>query len=44
MAKNTLSEIKEVSSSEQDEREEAISTGGLDLIIVPGLGFTKVGY
>lgn len=29
--------------SEQDEREEAISTGGLDLIIVPGLGFTKGG-
>ncbi|CAH3023326.1 unnamed protein product [Porites evermanni] len=29
--------------AEQDEREEAISTGGLDLIIVPGLGFTKGG-
>ena len=23
-------------------REEALSSGGLDLIIVPGLGFTKV--
>ena len=28
--------------SEDDEREEAISSGGLDLIVVPGLGFTKV--
>ena len=29
--------------SADDEREEAISSGGLDLIVVPGLGFTKVG-
>lgn len=28
--------------SENEEREEAISSGGLDLIVVPGLGFTKV--
>ena len=25
-----------------EEREEALSTGGLDLILVPGLAFTKV--
>lgn len=29
--------------AEDDEREEAISSGGLDLIVVPGLGFTKDG-
>lgn len=29
--------------AEDDEREEAISSGGLDLIVVPGLGFTKNG-
>lgn len=28
--------------SEDDDREEAITSGGLDLIVVPGLGFTKV--
>ena len=26
----------------EDGREEALSSGGLDLIIFPGLGFTKV--
>ena len=31
-----------VSFLEDDEREEAILSGGLDLIVVPGLGFTKV--
>lgn len=25
-----------------DRREDALETGGLDLVIVPGLGFTKV--
>ncbi|KAK2561972.1 5-formyltetrahydrofolate cyclo-ligase, partial [Acropora cervicornis] len=29
--------------SEDDEREEALLSGGLDLIVVPGLGFTKHG-
>jgi len=29
--------------AEDDEREEAIPSGGLDLIVVPGLGFTKDG-
>ncbi|XP_070542801.1 5-formyltetrahydrofolate cyclo-ligase-like [Ptychodera flava] len=29
--------------AEGDQREEALSTGGLDLIIVPGLGFSKDG-
>ncbi|XP_028921935.1 5-formyltetrahydrofolate cyclo-ligase isoform X1 [Ornithorhynchus anatinus] len=28
---------------EEDEREEALSTGGLDLIFMPGLGFDKQG-
>ncbi|XP_067023218.1 5-formyltetrahydrofolate cyclo-ligase-like isoform X8 [Acropora muricata] len=29
--------------AEDDEREEALLSGGLDLIVVPGLGFTKHG-
>ncbi|XP_077988648.1 5-formyltetrahydrofolate cyclo-ligase-like [Glandiceps talaboti] len=29
--------------TEDEDREDALSTGGLDLIIVPGLGFTKDG-
>ncbi|KAK2564909.1 5-formyltetrahydrofolate cyclo-ligase [Acropora cervicornis] len=29
--------------AENDEREEALLSGGLDLIVVPGLGFTKHG-
>ncbi|XP_068670364.1 5-formyltetrahydrofolate cyclo-ligase-like isoform X1 [Montipora foliosa] len=30
--------------AEDDKREEALSSGGLDLIVVPGLGFTKNGH
>ncbi|XP_053572130.1 5-formyltetrahydrofolate cyclo-ligase [Bombina bombina] len=30
--------------SEEDSREEALSTGGLDLMLVPGLGFDKEGH
>lgn len=40
---NSFVVTETISCSEDDEREEAISSGGLDLIVVPGLGFTKVG-
>ena len=37
-----MNKIVLIISSAGDQRENALDTNGLDLIIVPGLGFTKV--